>query len=223
MTAHSAILSAVACVLLASTAMAQELGSPLLTAKPWTSLSTQQQQVLQPLAAQWSEMDGANRDKWVALAARYPTMGAEEQGRMRSRVQEWAKLSLTQRQQARDGFQTAQRKSEDERAAKWAAYQQLSIERRLALQERGAHRQSQLAAMTLARPVSPQLPVLVQVQPGASTVMLTQRQALQPAPWVTRHGSPLRAQWAEVDAATLMPRASESAAKPAASATIQQQ
>jgi hypothetical protein len=199
------VCMALALLLGSVAATAQELGSPLRASKPWATLTVQQQEVLQPLAQRWPEMDTASREKWLALAAKYPTLSNSEQARLRSRVHEWAELSTDARQQAREGFQTAQRKSEDERQAKWEAYQQLPADKRQALQERGAQRQAEAASHARLRPVSPAVPVVAQVQPGVSTVLLSRRQALVPSPWLSPGVAPLRSSWSQVDPVTLMP------------------
>jgi hypothetical protein len=205
MSRFAPVCLALALLLASGAAAAQEVGSPLRASKPWSTLTAQQQEVLQPLARRWPDMDTASREKWLALAAKYPTLSNSEQARLRSRVQEWANLSSDARQQAREGFQTAQRKSADERQAKWEAYQQLPADKRQALQERGVQRQAEAASHARLKPVSPAVPVVAQVQPGVSTVLLSRRQALVPSPWLSPGVAPLRGSWALVDPVTLMP------------------
>lgn len=112
----------------------------VLGGSAWTSLSAQQRQVLAPVQAQWSQLDGDTRDRLALLAARYPGWAPEEQQRLRERLAEWTQLSAAERQRIHLGFQAAQRVNPSDREQKWQRYQALSPEQRQALQERGARR-----------------------------------------------------------------------------------
>lgn len=177
-------LAAVAAVCFAFGAMAQTATAPLaplVPSKAWAQLTPQQKQVLAPLVSQWNELGTAERDQWLALAARYPTMQGEEQARFRTRLQEWAQMTPAQRLQARQGFLGAQKVTAAEREAKWAAYQQLPVEKRQALQERAAQRASG-AAMAPAAAASAPRPGVSSLQPG--------QRALAAAPWAPARGLP---------------------------------
>lgn len=113
---------------------------PGLAGKSWDSLSSAQRDVLSPLAKEWSQMDASSRDTWAALALRYPRLEAGEQERLRERMKDWAALSPAERQRVHQGFLAAQRVSAAERQQKWAQYQALSPDERLALQERASRR-----------------------------------------------------------------------------------
>jgi hypothetical protein len=100
----------------------------------WAELKPVQQQVLAPLGASWKSLSEAHKRKWIALAEGYPRMTPEDQGRLRSRMTEWAAMSPQQRTQARLNFQESNRVSPVDKKAKWEAYQALPVEekRRLA-------------------------------------------------------------------------------------------
>ena len=148
---------------------------PLAAAKPWSSLSSQQQKALAPLASRWNDLDAAERDHWLALAAQLPTMSAADQARLQDRMQAWARMSPDERRTARQGFAGAQRMSEAERQARWEAYQQLPEDRRQALQARAAQRAASAPA------IPPSRPGVTSLQPGQRSVAA--------APWATARRS----------------------------------
>lgn len=173
-----------ACLTLGAWAQAQPSASPLAPLAPvkaWRELSPQQQQVLAPLATQWTHLGGDERDQWLALAARYPAMQGDEQMRFRARLQDWAQMTPAERLRARQGFQGAQRVTAAEREAKWAAYQQLPPEKRQALQARAAQRAT-TQPPTQATPTPPAV-----LRPGVSSLQPGQR-VLAAAPWAQARG-----------------------------------
>ena len=104
--------------------------APAKSARPlWSELSPKQQAVLAPLAADWDQLDTTRRKKWVTIANRYPKMKADEQQRLQSRMQAWAKLTPAQRRVARENYQTLRQLPRPERGEvkqKWQQYQQSS-------------------------------------------------------------------------------------------------
>jgi hypothetical protein len=96
----------------------------------WAELTAEQQQVLAPLKADWDSLEPERRQKWIAIAKRYPRMKSVEQERVQRRMQAWARLSPEQRRQARENYKylaKAKRPApnKDLRQA-WAEYQALS-------------------------------------------------------------------------------------------------
>ena len=96
----------------------------------WAELTAEQQQVLAPLKADWDSLEPDRRQKWIAIAKRYPRMKTVEQERVQRRMQAWAALSPEQRRQARENYKhlaKTQRPAptKDLREA-WAEYQALS-------------------------------------------------------------------------------------------------
>ena len=96
----------------------------------WAELTAEQQQVLAPLKADWDSLEPDRRQKWIAIAKRYPRMKALEQERVQRRMQTWATLSPEQRRQARENYKhlakaPRQAPNKDLRQA-WAEYQALS-------------------------------------------------------------------------------------------------
>lgn len=166
----------------------------------WNSLTAAQKQVLAPLQRDWSSIEPARRQKWLEVAARYPQMPQDERERLQARMSEWARMTPAQRGAARQQFQEARRVSDEERQARWQAYQSLPPEERDRLAERAkpaarakaaearavAASQADATANNTKRnivraPAQPAPRVLnagvQQARPGATTTTLTTRAA----------------------------------------------
>jgi hypothetical protein len=103
----------------------------------WAELTAEQQQILAPLKTDWDTLDPERRQKWIAIAKRYPRMKAQEQERVQRRMQAWARLTPEQRRQARENYKhlakvPRQAPNKDLRQA-WAEYQALSPHERQSL------------------------------------------------------------------------------------------
>jgi hypothetical protein len=70
----------------------------------WRSLTPAQQVALQPLQAEWDQMDGVRKQKWLQLANRFATLQPAEQQRVQERMRAWAKLTPEQRELARETY-----------------------------------------------------------------------------------------------------------------------
>ncbi|MEO7105522.1 MAG: DUF3106 domain-containing protein [Rhodoferax sp.] len=133
----------------------------------WQSLTPEQQQILQPLAAGWDSLNSAQKDKWIALTHVYSKRTPAEQQKIQSRMVGWAALTPIQRERARLNFAETKKVSRSARAAEWEAYQNLSSEEKLKLASKGK-----------AKPTG----AAIAVKPFASG-------KLTPVP-ITRHTSP---------------------------------
>jgi hypothetical protein len=91
----------------------------------WRTLTPAQQVALQPLQAEWDQLDGARKQKWLQLANRFAAMNPEEQQRMQDRMREWARLTPAQRELARETYARARKIAPDQKTASWESYQQL--------------------------------------------------------------------------------------------------
>jgi uncharacterized protein DUF3106 len=104
----------------------------------WAELTAEQQQILAPLKTDWDTLDPERRQKWIAIAKRYPRMKTQEQERVQRRMQAWARLTPEQRRQARENYkhlaktQRPAAPNKDLRQA-WAEYQALSPHERQSL------------------------------------------------------------------------------------------
>ena len=54
----------------------------------WSQLTPEQQQILAPLASDWSDFDDHWRKKWLLLAKRYPKMKPDEQQRIQTQMKD---------------------------------------------------------------------------------------------------------------------------------------
>jgi hypothetical protein len=212
------------------------------TGPRWQMLSPAQRDALKPLERDWSSIDEQRKQKWLEIAARYPTMPRAEQQRVAERMAEWVKLSPAQRGQARMNFQEARQLTKEERQSRWEAYQALTPEQRSKLAARatpatasGAPRngeanrkattaprdafqaKSNLVPNTsYAAPPRAVGPTVVQAQPGATTSLISKRPA---PPSHQQPGLPkIAASPGFVDKSTLLPQRGAQAA--AATATL---
>lgn len=187
----------------------------------WADLSAGQRAALAPLREEWPRIDGARREKWLELAARFPAMPEAERQRVQARMSAWANLSPAERGQARLQFQEAQRWTPQERQARWEAYQSLHPQARQVLAERwrlgapgpdgaavrssGAKRNLVETPVPAATPPKSASPTSVRAATGATT---------QPIPRTPGADFPLHqpgvpkiaATDAFVDPATMLPR-----------------
>ena len=245
-------LSGAACVLalalasalppLARPAVAQAtLGSALGGSAGWQQLTPSEQKILMPLRDQWVDIEPLRRQKWRDIAAIYPTLPAEQQERLRSRMAEWAKMTPAQRNAARLHFGEVRQVPATERQARWEAWQQLPEEQRRSIGTQAAStpapagtvpaavRKTPAAAQApqvksniVATPVrstpQPVAPGTVQAGPGAST-----RPISKAAPTPPRHqpvGLPkIAATPGFVDRTTLLPSRGPQGAAAAGAAT----
>ncbi len=198
----------------------------------WRALTPAQREALAPLERDWPGIDAPRKQKWVALAARFKTLSAEERGRIHDRMVEWAKLTPTERGQARLRFEEARQLPVSERSERWRAYQALPPEQRQRLAARAASaasaprdaavrparfpRDSKEAKFNLVpNPALAQAPrqvapTLVQAAPGATTTVITRRPA---PPAHQQSGMPKIATTPEfVNRSTLLPRRGPQAA-----------
>lgn len=159
----------------------------------WASLTAAQRQVLAPLQRDWNSIDLNQREKWLEVAARFPSMPADERQRLQARMAEWVRMTPAQRAAARLQFQEVKRVPAEERQARWQAYQELSPEERRTLAQRAkpAARAASAAQARVttdadtgkrnivgapaAAPARVVAPTVVQARPGATTTTMTTR------------------------------------------------
>jgi hypothetical protein len=197
----------------------------------WAELSESQRKVLAPLANDWNEgIDSRGKERWLDVAARFPTMHATEQQRANQRMVEWAHMTVAQRTRARENFEESRSVSKEEREARWKAYQALPEEKKRELAKRAAAaaapasaasasgavlRRHAPAPLTAIRPKKPaaaasghapagSAPVSVAAHPGATTPLINRHIG---APGHGRDGQARVASGATaVDRTTLLPR-----------------
>lgn len=94
----------------------------------WSELTHEQQQALEPLKQLWPTMREPHKRKWLALSRNFAARSHDEKSVLQGRMHEWAALTPQQRTFARLNYANVQRLSNDEKRAKWEAYQALSQE-----------------------------------------------------------------------------------------------
>jgi len=202
--------------------------------RSWNSLTPAQRTALAPLQPDWNSIDASGKQRWLEVAARLPSMPADERARMQDRMEAWSRMTPEQRGQARLRYQEARRLSPEERQERWREYQALPPERREAL-ARGAAppppsrkrpgakndvapKSNMVPDPTEGAAMKPVAPTVVQTRPGASTRLLTEP-ARQPSHQQT--GLPkIAATPGFVDSTTLLPKrgAQAAATRPAPAA-----
>ena len=103
----------------------------------WAELTVDQQKILAPLKPDWDTLEPERRQKWLAIAKRYPKMKTEDQERVTRRMQAWAKLTPEQRRVARENYKRIAKVPREERnrdlRQEWAEYQSLPPSERQSL------------------------------------------------------------------------------------------
>jgi len=128
--------------------------APSLPGRPlWMDLSESQQQALAPLAQLWPTMNEPHKRKWLAISQNFGQLSAEEQTTVQGRMREWAAMTPQQRSAARLNYADAKQLLQEDKKAKWEAYQALSPE---AKQKLAAQQPTQpvMGAAPAAKPVS---------------------------------------------------------------------
>jgi hypothetical protein len=161
-------------------------------------------------------------------------MPADERKRVQERMAEWARLTPTERAQARMQFQEVRQLPAKERNAKWQAYQALPEEEKKSLAQRvqapakpasgvegkSKARDALAASRSAPIPASGPLtrsigPIVVQARPGATTTTMSTHANV---PARRQPGAPkIAATAGYVDPATLLPRRVAHGSAPAAS------
>lgn len=186
----------------------------------WSALSPLQQWALRPLQGDWPGIDAAGKQKWLEIAARFPSMRPPERELVQERMTEWARLSPAQRGQVRLQFQEARRIPPEQRQARWDAYLALPPEERAALAKKSRTvppAPNPAAAAVLpnqkvnvvnapSKPANPKpvAPTMIQAQPGATTTLISKTPMPPPH---EKAGEPKIAVPPErVDRTTLLPK-----------------
>ena len=117
----------------------------------WQDLTSVQRAQLQSLERDWSGIDTRQKQKWLELSTRMPSMPTDERQRIQARMADWAKLTPDQRGQARLRFQEAKQLPVQDRQDRWDAYQSLSAEQKKQLAARALPAASSASTADLSR------------------------------------------------------------------------
>jgi hypothetical protein len=122
----------------------------------WRDLTPAQRAALDPLSAEWDQMDAVRKQKWLEMANRFASMKPEEQQRVHERMREWVRLTPAQRKLARDTYSRTKKLAPGEKTATWESYQQLPDEQKQKLAAAAAARkQGAATAPPNQRPIAP--------------------------------------------------------------------
>lgn len=106
------------------------LGSDVLPAPSWASLSAEEQRALASLGPQqFDRLTPQQRRKWKAFVPRYLKMSPEAQQRASSRMRDWARMTPEQRAAARQhALMYREKQSTQSRKDLWSRWRSLSDE-----------------------------------------------------------------------------------------------
>lgn len=216
---------------------------PTASEPAWSALTPAQQAALAPLRKDWPDIDAPRKQKWLEIAARFPSMPREERQRIQKRMAEWSRMSPEERGRARLQFQEARQIDPRERQARWDAYLALPANERRALSKsastvpkagaagvRSPAGETPPSALTdAALPTSgvtrtsaqaaakTAAPAVVQAKPGASTTLISKTAA---PPAHVQGGRPkIAPDQGKVDSSTLLPQPGPKRATAPASTT----
>ena len=150
-------------LILASLLLAAPAWSQVRNGPKWAELSVAEKQVLAPLQPEWDSWDLLRKNKWLAMAKRYPTLGAGEQQRIHEQMQGWAKLSTAERNAAREKFKGLKQLPPDARRElpnKWMEYQSLPPTERQELSRPPVSRAPATTPSAVAQPAPPSTPAV---------------------------------------------------------------
>ena len=162
--------------------------APTLPGRPlWMDLTESQQQALAPLAQLWPTMTEPHKRKWLAISQNFGQLSADEQTTVQGRMREWAALSPQQRSAARLNYADAKQLLQEDKKAKWEAYQALSPEAKQKL----AAQQPTQPVMGAAPAAKPDSAAKLATPPAASSNKALPRIAHDPAAPATLLPTPL--------------------------------
>jgi hypothetical protein len=105
-------------------------GGLVLADTPWSSLTSKQQELLEPLKNDWDSMSEAQRERWLKVGSKYEKEPEDKQAIMRNRVSNWSQLSPKEKAAARENYKALKEKHQGERNSSWNSYQSLNKEQR---------------------------------------------------------------------------------------------
>jgi len=132
-------------------------------------LTAEQRLTLRPLSATWDSLAGTHKSKWISVAQSIRSRPAAEQQKMQERMAAWAALTPVERERARLNFAETKKLNPTDRAAEWAAYQELSAEEK-----------KRLAAKSAPNPVGASVALSPVPNDKLTAVPITRRSSLQP-------------------------------------------
>ncbi len=96
--------------------------------KTWDQLSDSERKVLAPLGAEWDTLRPWQREKMLDIAKDYPSMDAQKQQLVQTRLNSWSRMTPYERENARKRYQQFHSLSDEKKAEvrkKWAEHKKL--------------------------------------------------------------------------------------------------
>lgn len=150
----------------AGAAPAAQPGAPVAAKPLWKDLSKPQQLALDPLRAEWDQMDATRKQKWLEIANRYSSMKADEQQRVQERMRAWLKLTPQERRLARENYTLSKKIDKGQKSAQWEQYQALPEEEKRKLAAEAA-----LKKQVTNLPPKAQPKAIAPIKPGTQAVV----------------------------------------------------
>lgn len=194
----------------------------------WATLTPVQQASLAPLATEWNQLNAGSRQKWLEIADRSANMPPARRALLHQRMAEWARLTPSERSEARINYRQSRQNLGGDKQAEWEAYRSLPLAEQKALAARAKpptasvkRRATALDAQTpksnvingqalTSVPPKSVSPAVVQGGTGATTSLVTARPT---PPAHQQAGLPkISAGPNMVDPATLLPKRGPQAA-----------
>jgi hypothetical protein len=114
----------------------------------WQHLNDKQHIALAPFVDEWAHLPDSQKRKWLAIAAAYQRMSADEQQRLHARMLRWVQMTPDERTIARENYQMSRVLPPGARQEAWRAYEALSPAQKakLAAAERSKRRKLVVSA-----------------------------------------------------------------------------
>lgn len=140
----------------------------------WEDLTAAQKQTLAPLSSGWKQLKLSTRKKWLEVSRRYAHMSQAEQTRVQERMHDWVNLTPEQRRLVRENYARNRQLDTEQRAKRWAEYQQLpeAEKQKLAAEAAAANNRKRVTSQILSPPAATK---------SAKPIQLTPKPALAPA------------------------------------------
>lgn len=144
-----------------------KVNKPIDSKANWEDLTAAQKLILAPLASGWNSLKLSTRKKWVEISKRFASLSPTEQSRVQDRMHDWVNLTPEQRRVVRENYAKNRMLDTEQRAKRWAEYQQLPEEekKKLAAEAAAANNRKRITAQVLSPQVKPKTEKPIQLAP----------------------------------------------------------
>lgn len=144
-----------------------KVNKPIESKSNWEDLTAAQKLTLAPLASGWNELKPSTRKKWIEISKRFSRLSATEQTRVQERMHDWVNLTPEQRRLVRENYARNRQLDTEQRAKRWAEYQQLpeAEKQKLAAEAAAANNRKRVTSQVLSPPAKPQPTKPIQLTP----------------------------------------------------------